>query len=298
MPVLLSLPRELRDIIIEVVLLARVEPPPSPAADPTPRTDVSTTCSLRLPILPPQVQYSAYGLLLTNNQLHLETKDRLLRLPSPYALDVMLLGDEDHYDELWPTWLCCPSRGLEKIDVVEITVRNFSSDNVPYLVRLAAICGFADFRIPAKSGASSICDLLDSVVSTCTSKSGTAGRSIGTIKINLEAPSVFDEFPKEVDAWKMAALWDVYLGDEYFLRSEILSFGTDSKDYRRNNYPMSLRLLIYRVIAAIENQKDWNATLRPFGVAGSEIGAMTFTVDGHDKAGLSSTFGHCTSTVI
>ena len=210
----------------------------------------------------------------------------------------MLLGDDDHYDELWPTWLCCPSRGLETIDVVEITIRNFSNDEVPYLVRLAAICGFADFRVPAKSGASPICDLLDYVVSTCTFKSDTAGHRIGTININLEAPSVFDETPQELDAANMAALWDVYLGDEYFLRSEILSSGSGSKDYRRNNSPVSLRLLIYRLISAIESQKGWNATRRPFGVVGNEIDNMTFTVDGHGKAGLFSTFGHCTSTII
>jgi hypothetical protein len=157
-------------MIIQEVLLARIKPPQSPATDSTSRTDASSTCGLRLPVFPPQVQYSAYGLLLTNKQLRLETKDRLHQLPSPYALDVMLVGDDNHYDELWPTWLCCPSRELETIKVVEINIRNFSDETVPYLVRLNAVCGFADFRLPAKSGASLMCDLLDYVVSICASK--------------------------------------------------------------------------------------------------------------------------------
>jgi hypothetical protein len=274
MQTLLSLPRELRDTIIEEVLLSRVEPPQSPAADPTPRTDVSLVCGLRLPILLPQAQFSAYGLLLTNKQLRIETKGRMFQLPLSYALDVMLVGDDNYHDELWPTWLCCPSRGFKTIDIVEITIRNFSTDKVPYLVRLDAICGFADFRASAKYGISSLCDLLDYIVSVCTPRSQVPSHSIGPIKINVEVPPAFDVFPEKVDAAKMAALWDVYLGDEYFLRSEILSSAFGSKDYRRDNFPMSLRLLAYRLIAAIESQKDWQAGPRPFGVTGNEIGVM------------------------
>jgi hypothetical protein len=298
MSAFLSLPRELRGTIIEDVVLARLKPPQSPAADPTPRTDVSSTCGLRLPVSPPQVQYSAYGLLLANKQLRLETKDRVHQLPSPYTLDVMLVGGDEQYDELWPTWLCCPSRGLQTIDVVEITIRNFSTDKVPYLVCLDAICGFADFRASAKYGVSSICDLLDYVVSVCTPKRYTVSHSVETIKINVEVPPAFDGFPEEVDAAKMAALWDVYLGDEYFLRSQILSSAFGPKDYRRSNFPMSLRLLAYLLVAAIESQKDWQGGPRPFGVTGNEIGGLTFTVDGHDKDGLIATFGHCTLTMV
>jgi hypothetical protein len=285
-------------MIIEEVLLARMKPPESPSADHTQRTNVSSSCNLRLPVLPVQAQYPAYGLLLTNKGLRLETKDRLLQLPSPYALDIMLVGDDEHYDELWPTWLCCPTRTLQTIDVVEITIRSFSNDKVPYLVRLSAICGFADFRLPVKSGASPICDLLDYVVSTCTYRSNTAGHSIETMTINVKVPAAFDDYPKEVDAAKMEALWDAYLGDEYILRAEILSYASGPKDYRRDNYPMSLKLLAYRLIAAIESQKDWKTRRRPFGVTGSEIGGMTFMIDGYDKAGLITTFGHCTSTIV
>jgi hypothetical protein len=118
--------------------------------------------------------------------------------------------------------------------------------------------------------------------------------SIETIKINVEVPSAFDNYPKDVYAGKMEALWDAYLGDEYFLRFEILSSGP--RYYRRNNYPMSLRLLAYRLIAAIVNQKDWNASPRPFNVRGNELGDMAFSVDGHDKSGLIATFGYCAST--
>jgi hypothetical protein len=257
---------------------------------------MSSTCGLRLPVFPSKVQYSAYGLLLTNKQLRLETKDRLHQLPSPYALDVMLVGDDNHYDELWPTWLCCPSRRLETIKVVEINIRNFGDETVPYLVRLNAICGFADFRLPAKSGASLLCDLLDYVVSICASKSNTGMHSIETIKVNGEVPSAFDDYPKEVDAAKMVALWGANIGDEYSLHSEILS--SEAYEYRADNYPMSLRLLAYGLIAAIVHQKDWNASPRPFSVRGNELGGMAFSVDGHDKTGLIATFGHCTSTVV
>ena len=128
---LLSLPRELRDMILEFVISAHVEPPRHPASDDTPRkASVGSNC-LRIPVLPPAEQYATYGLLLTNRQLHHETKTCLCRLPMTYSLDLMMVNDK----ELWLTSTCCPARSKEPIDI-SINVRESRDRPVLYLKRL------------------------------------------------------------------------------------------------------------------------------------------------------------------
>jgi hypothetical protein len=99
---LLSLPRELRDQIIEHVVLFHKAPPQDPTRLQS-RVESSGDGTLRLPALS-QETYNASGLLGTSRQIRDETRYRLSQLNPPYSLDVMI-GD----NELWPTWTCCPT---------------------------------------------------------------------------------------------------------------------------------------------------------------------------------------------
>jgi hypothetical protein len=134
MSLLLSLPQELRDDIIEHVLSSFSAPPQSPEHDTCPREEATDARALRPAITPPHVLYHAYGLLLTNRQLNTETRSRLAKARTPYSLDVMVVGNE-----LWPSWTCCPARapGIEAIDV---TLRFFAKEDDPFVVHVARTC--------------------------------------------------------------------------------------------------------------------------------------------------------------
>jgi hypothetical protein len=128
---LLSLPREIRDQIIEQILLFRKEPPQDPAHDTESRQDAIGHGALRPPAISPST-YNALGLLGTNVQLRDETQSRLEQLNLSYSLDVMVVDNE-----LWPTWTCCPSRVPGPIDIVNVSLRFFSKANDPYMVHVA-----------------------------------------------------------------------------------------------------------------------------------------------------------------
>ncbi|RYP42899.1 hypothetical protein DL770_011941 [Monosporascus sp. CRB-9-2] len=92
MAVLLNIPRELRDLIIRLVLLSGRPAP----------IDYHDASSL-------------------NRQLHRETKDALERIPGrgrSYSLDLMLAREE----LLWPTWTLLPAYA-QHVDSVDVTVR-------------------------------------------------------------------------------------------------------------------------------------------------------------------------------
>jgi hypothetical protein len=134
MPSLLSLPRELRDHIIEYVILSCSDPPQSPAQDTCKREEATDACALRPAILPQHV-YSAYGLLLANHQLNAEVCNRLDKNHASYSLDVMIVENE-----LWPSWTCCPSRASGTIDAINITLRFFTDTDDPFVVHVARTC--------------------------------------------------------------------------------------------------------------------------------------------------------------
>jgi hypothetical protein len=134
MPLLLSLPREVRDQIIEDVIRFRKEPPKDPTFDAELRQDATNTNALRPPTLSPKI-YNAFGLLGTNHQLRYETQHRLQQLKIPYSLDVMIVDNE-----LWPNWTCCPSRATGSIDEVAVSLRFFSKPNDPFVVHVARTC--------------------------------------------------------------------------------------------------------------------------------------------------------------
>ena len=131
----LSLPRELRDQIIEHVILFRKVPPQDPTQCLQSRVESSGDSTLRLPA-PSQETYNASGLLGTSKQIRDETRYRLSQLNPQYSLDVMI-GD----NELWPTWICCPTRSSGLTDTVNVTLRFFSRPDDPFMVHVARTVG-------------------------------------------------------------------------------------------------------------------------------------------------------------
>jgi hypothetical protein len=135
MPSLLSLPREIRDQIIEYVICFHKEPPQDPVHSAEFRQDATGHGALRPPNLSPWEAYNALGLLKTNLQLKAETQDRFKDLKSSYALDVMVINNE-----LWPTWMCCPLRAPGSIDTISVSLRFFNTLDDPYIVHVAQTC--------------------------------------------------------------------------------------------------------------------------------------------------------------
>ncbi|RYP46324.1 hypothetical protein DL769_011402 [Monosporascus sp. CRB-8-3] len=127
MAVLLYIPRELRDLIIGLVLLpGRPAPIDHDASGLTraPIVDVyfaSWNESNRVMYEPESTTPAATPLLLVNRQPHSETKDALERIPGrgrSYALDLVLAKEE----VLWPTWTLVPAYS-QHVDSVDVTVR-------------------------------------------------------------------------------------------------------------------------------------------------------------------------------
>ncbi|RYP13070.1 hypothetical protein DL767_010943 [Monosporascus sp. MG133] len=128
MTVLLEIPRELRDLIIRLVLLSG-RPAPIDYRDASrltraPIEDVyfaSWHGSSGIRYEPKSTTPAATPLLLVNRQLHLETKHALERIPErgrSYSLDLMLVKEE----LLWPTWTLVPAYA-QHVDSVDVRVR-------------------------------------------------------------------------------------------------------------------------------------------------------------------------------
>ncbi|KAF2835946.1 hypothetical protein M501DRAFT_314197 [Patellaria atrata CBS 101060] len=113
MPSLLSLPRELRDLIYHSLLTS---PPPS-----SPRflTPPSPSCPLITPLPPPGPSALAYPLLLTSHQLHTELSTLIhtlsTRQPPSYTLTLHIIS-ETH---IRPHWTHVPflSSHLERLSI-------------------------------------------------------------------------------------------------------------------------------------------------------------------------------------
>lgn len=119
MPTLLSLPREIRDIIIDLVLA-------SPSAKQAQETHyrrpltLFNSAKIRNRIHIPIAQYpSGLNLLGTCRQLHAEAKECACRLNLPYTLD-LLIANETY---IFPTWLSCPPRTSDTISEVHVNFR-------------------------------------------------------------------------------------------------------------------------------------------------------------------------------
>ncbi|KAF1845001.1 uncharacterized protein K460DRAFT_405281 [Cucurbitaria berberidis CBS 394.84] len=111
---LLELPRELRDIIIDYVVCSLNIPPPAVRHDP------QTSHSLLENVIIPPLRAILYPLLYTSCQLRAETLQRIEKTDAPIVLDLLLL--EDGHGQC--TWLNGPSKlgHLNKINM-EVRIR-------------------------------------------------------------------------------------------------------------------------------------------------------------------------------
>ena len=124
---LLTLPREVRDIILRFVLFSESQPAPDTYDDAsvparTPILDVHYLSWLKsrgVLYQPETVKPAATPLLLTSHQLCAETRKALaIWRGYGYTLDVMLV----HERELWPTWTSIPAFA-RRIDALDVTFR-------------------------------------------------------------------------------------------------------------------------------------------------------------------------------
>ena len=130
MPSLMSLPREVRDMIGTYVICSRADAPSLEAVDDllkqcqtfsNPKLRAWTSQSLIKYSPPPTYITTATPLLLVNDQVNVETRETLKRLGNEtltYDLDIIV------WDEviLLPTWLRVPTLST-RIDTVNVTFR-------------------------------------------------------------------------------------------------------------------------------------------------------------------------------
>ena len=128
MPHLLLLPREIRDIIISLVVTTPALPPVDATVESlrSQLRDIKYQCWFGDNGVKYLVQMGSYrpnsaALLLTNHQLHDEVEYLLQKASVQYVLDVMLINER----ELWPTWTSIPILATQ-IDTVEVNFRIIS----------------------------------------------------------------------------------------------------------------------------------------------------------------------------
>lgn len=139
---LLSLPRELRDTIIDYVVTSQRRDPPialegDTDSESAERVQFEDTYWKEIGNLvyfeksPAAFQPSFGGLLLACQQLHAETLERASKFDVPYVLDILIVNEE----KIWVTWLSMPWKRLPIIDKLKINVRmqctgyNWSGDS-------------------------------------------------------------------------------------------------------------------------------------------------------------------------
>jgi hypothetical protein len=124
MPHLLTLPRELRDMIIDFVLASPSKRPcDSPQNDEQPRTDWDEYT--QIPTERSAYRTTSFGLLTANMQLSCETRQRIesMRCKPVHQLDVMVVNGK----EFLPTWINVPSLKSTRIEELQVTFRIFGT---------------------------------------------------------------------------------------------------------------------------------------------------------------------------
>ncbi|KAF1968508.1 hypothetical protein BU23DRAFT_558405 [Bimuria novae-zelandiae CBS 107.79] len=126
---LLSLPRELRDIIIDEVVTSERRSPPIASNDKDfgggERTQFEDTYWKEVGnLIYFEKRASAFqptfgGLLLTCRQLRTETLERASKADVPYVLDLLIVNEE----KIWATWLLMPATRPSMIENLKINVR-------------------------------------------------------------------------------------------------------------------------------------------------------------------------------
>ena len=112
MPLILTIPREIRDFILELVVLGARSPPQHASTLQTRgRALAKDDCSyktwadgLGIWYEDPDPKIHAFPILLVNRQLRAETLSVIRRLPKDYWVDLLLVDES----AVWATWLSVP----------------------------------------------------------------------------------------------------------------------------------------------------------------------------------------------
>ncbi|KAF2493043.1 hypothetical protein BU16DRAFT_529270 [Lophium mytilinum] len=136
---LLSLPREIRDTILELVIsysrpppqdvsTAEPRPTPSPRWHPEDPSEFNSAPGRFAVYLEPRGYISnSASLLLVNRQISSKTAAALTLFHPPYELDVIFLEES----KLWPTWLSVPALSSQ-LDQVNATIRISGHHDIPW----------------------------------------------------------------------------------------------------------------------------------------------------------------------
>jgi hypothetical protein len=127
MPTLLTIPRELRDKILSLIVSPYV-PDPQDISDSSNRAILDDFQSVSPYFHGDNVLYIEHpkqtdmaSLLLVNRQLHTETLDAIRILPTKHSYILDLMIAEEH--NLWPTWLYMPAL-TTRVDRVYCQIRS------------------------------------------------------------------------------------------------------------------------------------------------------------------------------
>lgn len=290
---LLSLPHEIRDQIIDYVVLSSREPPKKPAHETGARLNHTGQGALRPPKISPKT-YNTSGLLGTNTQLRDETQDRLRRLKMTYTLDVMVV---DH--ELWPTWTCCPAQTSGPIDKVKITLRFFSNANDPYMVHVARTCGaILQGRKWASTSMHPLALLYMHVRSVCLEPGSNDAHLIREARFEISTGGRLGQFAvmpqtEPISAFDMRCIFGKHrsLWNSFRSIREYPSARNDEGKRLGLVRSLMIMLLLFMQDAWDEEQETYISYIGPLGIAFRGVRDVQFVVDGHD-------LGHLTSSAL
>lgn len=285
---LLSLPRELRDQIIDHVLSSCIKPPDDPTNDAQLRRDVIEQGALRPPVITPRT-YNALGLLGTNVQLKTETQSRLVQLKQLYSLDVMVVENE-----LWPTWTCCPLRTLGPVDHVSVTLRFFSKENDPYMVHVARTCrAILQGRKWTSASLHPLAELFLHIRDVCLQPHPESASGIRTLRFDAATKDHLDHLAdsaKPLSAVTMKSLFGKH-------RSLWNSFRSINQyPFTRNGETKTLELVTsLKIMVVLFLQEAWEdecatytSYVGPLGSAFRSVQNVRITVNGQDLGELTS----------
>lgn len=287
---LLSLPREIRDQIIEYVLVSSREPPRNPAHETESRLNHTGQDALR----PPKISHETYntsGLLGTNTQLRDETHDRLRGLRVTYTLDVMVV---DH--ELWPTWTCCPSRTSGPIDKVRINLRFFSNTNDPYMVHVARTCGaILQGRKWASTSMHPLSLLYMHIRAVCLQPGSNDAHLIKELRFEISTGGRLSKFAvmpqmEPISSFDMRCVFGKHrsLWNSFRSIREYPSAGNGEEKRMGLVRSLKIMLLLFMQDAWDEEQETYTSYIGPLGIAFRGVRNVEFIVDGQDLGQLAS----------
>jgi|SRR5690242_6862644 len=285
---LLSLPRELRDQIIEYVLLSHGKPPLDPTNDLELRQSATGQGSLR----PPNTRlYGASGLLAANSQLRHETYTRLSQLNVPYSLDVMVV---DH--ELWPTWTCCPSRAPGQIDKVNVSLRFFGKPSDPYMVHVARTSwAILQGRTWKSASLHPLAELFLYIRDVCVQSDPKKAAAIGTLCFDASTEDRLNEIASMTNSEPLSSIGlKSVFGKHRSLWNSFRSIHqypfAGNGAVRRLDNVVSLKTMV--ILLLQESWEDecavYKSYVGPLGAAFRSVQSIQFRVDGQDLGQLTS----------